>query len=335
MVTMVRALTGCQNVVDSSGGAEAYGGDLREYGAFDVFHPYCDLPFYPPVLDSLRDDQRWPLLGETIDHDVHRDLARLGDELPFWASALPELNAPGVRRQVDLPRVLDSSRFALEPTQSRHKALMESSRRKALFVRKTAIEAVRARTDFDGYVITGWRDTPISSSGFFDDWGSPRFTPEECRPWNGGGVLFPIPSRCPAWIHGGNRPGWLDPLAHFAGDVFLRLGGDGDAAGDEFDAASLAWKIVDIEGMTIARGTGPSDNGRHKEWAQVVVEDAAPGEYRLEARCGPVENAWRLWVRSEAGLARLRRLGRSRPGGADPRACDASGRRTDGRGEKA
>ena len=325
MVTMVRALTGCVDVADSSGGAEAYGGDLREYGAFDVFHPYCDLPFYPPVLDSLRDDRRCPLLGEFNDHDVHRDLARLGDELPFWTSALPELNAPGVRWQYDLPRVLDTSRFALEPTKSRHKALMASSRRKSLFVRKTVVESVRARSEFDGYVITGWRDTPISSSGFFDDWDKPRFTPEECLPWNGGGALFPIPSRCPAWSHGGNRPGWLDPFSHFEGDVFLRLGSDGDDGGPGFEDGELAWRITDLQGATVTRGTGPSEYGRQNEAAQVVWEDAPAGEYCLEARMGGVANAWPFWVFARPDWAACAGWGVHDPAGLLPELAELPG----------
>lgn len=296
MVALIKALTGCEDVVDNSGGEEAYGEDLREYGEFEDFHPYCDLPFYPPVLDELRDNRRYPLLGEFNDHDVHRDLARLGDELPFWASALPELNAKGVRWQYDLPRVLDSSRFALEPTKSRHKALMESSCRKALFIRKTAVEAVRARCDFDGYVITGWRDTPISSSGFFDDWNQPRFTAQECLPWNGGGVLFPILTRKTPWVDGGNRPGWLDPFAYFEGNVFLRIGADGDDAEESFEDGKPYWRVVDRSGATVARGARGSERGRSLEAIQVAWENAKPGEYRLEAGQGTVTNAWPIWV---------------------------------------
>ncbi len=278
MVDLVQALTGNPWVKDNSGGAEMYGGDLREYGAFDDFHPYCDLPFYPVVLDALRDSSKPILLGEFNDHDVHRDLARLGDELPYWASSLPELNAKGVRWQYDLPGVLDNSRFALEPTKSRHRALMESSRRKSLFIRKTVQEAVRARPEFDGYVITGLRDTPISSSGFFDDWGQARFTPEECLPWNGEGCIYPMPIRRPSWRDGGNRPGWLDPFAHFAGDVFLRLGADADGI--------LSWRILDSQGVVVIRGTEDL----------IAWQNAEPGEYRLEARVGAAENAWPLWV---------------------------------------
>ncbi len=322
MVAMVRALTGCEDVVDNSGGAEAYGGDLREYGAFDDFHPYCDLPFYPPVLDELRDSRRYPLLGEFNDHDVHRDLARLGDEMPYWASALPELNAQGVRWQYDLPAVLDTSRFSHEPTKNRHKALMESSRRKALFVRKTVVEAVRARSEFDGYVITGWRDTPISSSGFFDDWGTPRFSPEECLSWNGDGVLFPIPTRLTPWVHGGNRPGWRDPFAHFAGDVVLRLGADGDVG---FEDGVLAWRVVNVVGKTVARGTGPSGNARQLEAAQVVFENAPPGEYRIEARLGATVNSWPLWVVEWPAWAMCEGWGFHDPAGLIPELAELPG----------
>lgn len=298
MVDLVRALTGSEWVKDNSGGAEMYGGDLREYGTFNDFHPYCDLPYYPPVLDSLKDGDRPVLLGEFNDHDVHRDLSRLGDELPYWASSLPELNAKGVRWQYDLPKILDTSRFSQEPTRSGHKALMKSSREKALFIRKTVHEAVRARPEIRGYVVTGWRDTPISTSGFFDDWGAARFTPDECRPWNGPEVLFPIPTRRPPWTLGGNRPGWLDPLNHFEGDVFLKLGLATDQA-DPDARVGLWWRILDGEGAVVARGATDREH-LFSTWAQelgqIVWSDARPGEYRLEARAGEASNAWPLWI---------------------------------------
>jgi hypothetical protein len=200
LTQMVRNLTQCPMVKDNSGGAEMYGGDLREYGDFYDFHPYCDTHFYPAVLDTLLPASRKPmpiLLGEFNDIDVHRDLARTGDELPYWASNLAELNDKGVRWQYDLPGVLDDSRFANHPSRSGHAALMESSRRKALFIRKTVQEAVRARDAIAGYVITCWRDTPISAAGFFDDWGNARFSPAEVAPWNGEETLFLIPTRRP------------------------------------------------------------------------------------------------------------------------------------------
>jgi hypothetical protein len=297
MYGTVKTVSGSLLVADSSGGAEMYGGDPREFGDFYDFHPYCDLPFFPPVLDALLPgarEKKPTFLGETVDSDVHRDLARLGDEIPYWASALPELNARGVRWQYDLPEVLTSNRFSLEPTKNRHRALMESSRRMALFVRKHAVEAIRAREEIGGYVLTGLRDTPISSAGFFDDWGEPRFSPEECESWNGPGALFLIPNRVAPWVNGGNRPGYRDPLNVFAGPVAWKFG----AAVEGATEAQAMWTVRSEDGEVAARGFGPWRT-RHEPGTIDVAEafwDARPGEYRLEVEFGGFRNAWPLWV---------------------------------------
>ncbi|MCH7944510.1 MAG: hypothetical protein IIC73_00630 [Armatimonadetes bacterium] len=100
LVEMVQRETGCPLVKDSSGGAEMYGGDLREYGTFDDFHPYCDTHFYPSVLEGLRSGPREMkpvLLGECNDFDVHRDLRALKELAPYWSSQDPRENDMGVR----------------------------------------------------------------------------------------------------------------------------------------------------------------------------------------------------------------------------------------------
>ena len=297
MTGLIRNLTWGQLVKDDSGGAEMYGGDLREAGTFNDFHPYCDTEFYPSVLDSLENGPRTVkpiLLGEFNDVDVHRDLGRTEDRLPFWASALSELNAPGVRWQMDLPRILRICRFALEPRGNRHAALMESSRKKALFMRKYVVEAVRAR-DIQGYVITGWRDTPISSSGFFDDWGAARFKWDEVRTWNAPNVIFLIPHRKPRWTNGGNRPGFVDPLNHLEGDILIKVG----AAVDRKIESSLVWTIVDSNGKRVRRGHGnmlECDPHDSREVGEVFWPDAKPGEYRLLVEFGDGQNEWPLWV---------------------------------------
>lgn len=298
LTNLVHNLTGCPLVKDNSGGAEMYGGDLREYGTFYDFHPYCDLPFYPPVLDSLLPGARpeMPiLLGEFNDVDVHRDLARTGDELPYWASTLSELNDKGVRWQYDLPEVLNSSRFSNQPTRSRHAALMASSCSKAIFTRKVVHEAVRARDGIAGYVVTGWRDTPISSSGFFDDWNEARFSPADVAAWNGPSVLFLLPTRRPPWVYGGNRPGWVDPFNHFAGQVFWRVGVHAEWGIE----GGLVWKVVrSRDGKVVAYGASESTAVSALTSSEVgqIVWDAEPGEYRLEVEFGGVRNRWPVWV---------------------------------------
>ncbi|HXH61064.1 MAG TPA: hypothetical protein VNI20_06865, partial [Fimbriimonadaceae bacterium] len=198
LVQMVKDETGCPLVKDNSGGAEMYGGDLREFGTFDDFHPYCDTHFYPPVLESLRPgarEQRPILLGEFCDFDVHRDLARLKQEAPYWASADPALNDQGVRWQYDLPRVLAESRWA----NCDNSALIASSKSKRGWVRSRVMEAVYATPEIAGFVVTGWRHTPVSTSGLVDDALQPVYGQSKVDRWNRDDVLFLVPYRRPPW----------------------------------------------------------------------------------------------------------------------------------------
>lgn len=297
MVQVVQSRTGCPLVKDNSGGAEMYGGDLREYGSFDDFHPYCDLQFYRPVLESLHTGaqcDRPVLLGEYNDSDVHRDISRLGDELPFWASNMRELNAKGVRWQYDLPNFLPKTKFSNEPRKSGHRDLMESSRGQSLFIRKTVAEETRQFARSSGYVITGLRDTPVTSSGFFDDWGQPRFSPEECRSWNGDVCFFRIPTRRPPWIDGGNRIGWLDQSNFFAGHVFIKIGLHTGIATEGLPI----WRIRDNEGNVVASGGGRFQ-GFSPCWAGEVMQvegDLLPGDYSLLVEMGNCRNEWPLHV---------------------------------------
>lgn len=301
----VRQATGGALTKDNSGSAEMYGGDLREYGDFYDFHPYCDVPFYPEVLDSLLVGPRPPmpiLLGEFNDMDVHRDLSRLASEAPYWSSEDEALNAQGVRWQHDLPGFLHKNRFTRNPVEHRHEALMASSLSKARFVRKTVQEAVRARSEIAGYVVTGLRDTPISTSGIMDDWDRPRFTGEDLADWNGERCLFLIPSRRPPWVHGGNRPGWMDPFNHELGRVFWRVGIHSESPFEgeaEWDVLHVAWDGGARPQGRVAHGRiGPcrADPCTSTELGQIAWEAEFAGGYLLRVRTERAENRWPFWV---------------------------------------
>lgn len=298
MTRLVKNLTSAAFVGDDSGGAEVFGGDNRECGDFYDYHPYCDAPFYPQVLDQLLPGARGPkplLLGEFNDADVHRDLARLGNEIPFWASNLAELNERGVRAQFDLPEVLQNNRFSLHPSKEHHRALMESSRAQALFMRKAATEAVRERGSISGYVVTGWRDTPITSAGIFDDWGAERFTAAECARWNGPACLFLLAPRRVPWTHGGNRPGLGDPLNQFTGAVQWSVG-----VHTERDTKSgLVWRVIGPEMEIVAQGAEPFAEVaalRSTEIGKIHWRCDRPGEYQLQAEFADTLNEWPISV---------------------------------------
>lgn len=229
---MIREHTGCPLVRDNSGGAEMYGGDPREYATFYDYHPYCDLQSYRPVLEALNPGPRTVqplLLGEFNDYDrwMHQDaLHWLGT--PYWAANDEYLNAQGVRWQYDLPRgkaLLDAGTFDEKVGgEDLENVLSRLSGSKSLFIRRHVNQMVASMEWISGFVTTGFSDTPISSSGYFDHKGELKFVPDDLADHNFDLVPFLIPKRRPPWVAGGNRPGWQDLYAHFAGDLSLDIG---------------------------------------------------------------------------------------------------------------
>jgi hypothetical protein len=235
----VKEWTGGALVKDSSGGAEMYGGDPLEFGDFEDFHPYCDLRHYPSALDFLQSGARKTkgiLLGECNDFDSHRDLPRVLREQPYWASDDPALNDKGVRWQYDLPSVLSNTRFATDE-QASGKLLMQSREMK-LFVHRMFQEWLRSK-NFSGSVITGIADTPISTSGFFDDWGDAKFNPDEIAEFMGPDCFFLIPQRRLPWVNGGNTVGQWDAWHVFKGWNRLRIGLHSEQGFD----GKIAWHL--------------------------------------------------------------------------------------------
>jgi hypothetical protein len=137
-----------------------------------------------------------------------------------------------------------------------------------------------------GYVITGWRHTPISTSGMVDDDLNPVF--DDCNAWNGESMLFLILVRRPPWVNGGNRPGWLDPLCFFEGQAFFRIGSVNDKVKD----AKLKWWLAHYKGSVDASHLYlPAAN----EVGQVSLELLC-GDYVLGAKLGRPESFWPVWV---------------------------------------
>jgi hypothetical protein len=296
-VKKIQTLTKCDWVKDNSGGAEMYGGDPREFGTFEDFHPYGEAQFFGPLLDSLRLGPRKAkpiLLGETVDSDVHRDLAQIADTMPYWASAMRELNDQGVRWQYDIPKFLGNNRFAHEPEHSGHQDLMQKSIKKALFVRKHIVEQIRSRDDFEGYVLTGLRDTPISSSGILTDWARERYRPSDFLSFNGASCLFLIPQRDPRWTRGGNRAAYRDLYNFFEGEsTLVKIGFRGLQQN-----SSAIWRLTNEFMHTIAEGIGePVEvSSKPTEVLQAFLPALLPGTYRLHCEFGLTTNDWTIHI---------------------------------------
>lgn len=292
MVEFIQERTGCPMVKDNSGGAEMYGGDPREFGDFDDFHPYCDTHFYPQVLDSLLPGPRPHrpiLLGEFNDYDMIKDLERMDREGVYWVSENPDLNAQGVRWMHDFPSVMEKYRAELRP-RWQYRDLVKESEQQGLFMRKFVQENVRARKEISGYVITGWADTPISTSGFLNDWGEACCTPEQIADWNSELCAYIIPRRQPPWINGGNRPGWQDTLNHWTEDVYLQIGLHNSTAEDvEVDLSLEIRKELFPIGKQVIR------SGDSRQIGAVHIPEVERGcTYVKVLNRGEVLNTWMM-----------------------------------------
>lgn len=99
--------------------------------------------------------------------------------------------------------------------------LKEGQRRQTLLHRKFTIEFVRTYREMSGYVVTGLRDTPISTAGMFDDFGAPRYSPEEFTRFNADTVLSLSWHRRRNWVAGGDRPSYIDQWTYTGGDEIV------------------------------------------------------------------------------------------------------------------
>jgi len=292
---LISSLTGSPLVRDSSGGAEMFGGDPRESATFYDFHVYCDLPFLPDILDQLIPGSRHEqptLLGEFSDFDTHRDLPKLYEEHPPWASTLPEYNARGVRSRCNLPTVLSTSRFVHEPRENSHESLMARAAEKSSFIRKFAHETVRAREEIGGYVVNSMRDTPITGSGVFDDWEQSRISIEEAAIWNSESIAFLIPCRIGALLNGSFRMGYKDPFNVALGPNLWsggihserRLFGVGEFSlhknGETI--AKQAINPIELEALS------------SYEVGKLFVDIKSAGTYSLEFQFADVRNQWKI-----------------------------------------
>jgi hypothetical protein len=293
-----KALVGDALVRDNSGSGEAYGGLLDEYAEYYDYHFYAELPNFRPLLDHFaprtRPEQPF-LFGEFCDSDTFRDLRPL-DALPggrpWWATGDPERNPKGARWQYDIPWI--EERLRANGFWARGAELAAISHRQALLQRKATLETTRSYREVAGYVITGERDTPISTAGAFDDRGEPKFDAAAFAAFNGSTVLALAWDRRRAWVHGGDRPAPWDPYGYRSGDAVrakVVVAHHGAARGH----AHVRWSVRDDAGATLAAGEERSV----VEFAPGTVREATIARFAAPEVAAPLRLT--LSVQAEIG----------------------------------
>jgi hypothetical protein len=303
--------------VDNSGSAEAYGGVATAPSDFYDYHFYTDPHFFQPLVEHFdrgyRPARPW-LFGEFCDADTMRDFNRLQPE-PWW------LHEPVALDRDDFLYTRDYRRRLAEAGITDGGAeLTRIARKQATEVRKCILEQSRLHDATGGYVVSGWTDTPITTSGIVDDGGELKFEPQEWRRFNADAVLLLDRERRRTWERGGDRPAYRDPFSWRPDERpelhIILSNGFADTAGGK-----LLWSLTDHDGADLDRGTlsvPPVRGGEVGELGTIfpaikLPPLTAPAECRLSVevelslpngRSFSIQNEWPLWVVPRARLTR-------------------------------
>ncbi len=295
---------------DNSGSGESYGGLDFDYADFTDYHPYYDLHYFEPLLDNWRRDWQPPrpwIFGEFCDSDTFRDLSEInqanGGQRPWWLTEDNPVTRwrPESKAMLEAEQRLREARLGFSTQE-----LVRISYAQSLVIRKYTLELIRRRKGIGGYVVTGLRDTPISTSGLWDDFTRSKWSADQYIPINGEAVLSLDGSRRRRWQCGGDRPDRVDIYNHWSGDqghwaVILSLTGSEWPTG-----ADISWTLMDETGNQLASGTDLVPDGQPGNPRQAVVIDCKlpvvlqPKELSLRVFLKSsrlkVENQWPIWV---------------------------------------
>lgn len=298
-------------ICDNSGSGEAYGGLAVDFADFTDYHTYGELHFLEATLDNWRRDWQpvrpW-IFGEFCDADGFRDRDELmvanGGVPPWWMSTANPTHRwrPEVRALVEAPARLQAAALPFTDAE-----LVRIAAEQALMVRKYTLETVRKRNAVQGYVITGLRDTPIATSGIFDDFDRPKWEPARFRLFNDDALLMVEVSRSRHWHHGGDRAArldlhnwWADEVGQFS--VMLN-----QATAATVTSGRVQWQLLDPQGEPVATGelrtTQPVPPGRPIGIGVITLRlpaRATPQQYCLQLHFTSQEvqcrNTWPLWA---------------------------------------
>jgi hypothetical protein len=307
----VRNLVSDVLVCDNSGSGESYGGLDYDFSDFTDYHPYCDIHYFEALLDNWRRDWQSPrpwIFGEFCDSDTFRDIGEIidknGGQRPWWMTSD---NPVTTWRPESLALIEEEDRLERVQPGYKPQELVTISHAQSLVERKYTLESVRRRRGVGGYIVTGLRDTPISTSGIWDDLYRPKWETTEFLRINNEAVLTLDVTRKRRWHNGGDRPDRLDVFNHLSGStvrwkVVLYFTGT-----QHYKGSTLSWSLADTNGIEIQAGgneiTHEITPGVPQELGIItcnlpIVEKGT--EIRLDIslhdNLSAITNRWPIWV---------------------------------------
>jgi hypothetical protein len=299
-------------ICDNSGSGESYGGLDFDFADFTDYHPYYDIHYFEPLLDNWRRDWQKPrpwIFGEFCDSDTFRHPQTVidahGGQRPWW---LTEQNPVTAWRSESKAMLAAQERLAQAALPFSIQELERISYAQSHVTRKYTLESLRKRSGIGGCVVTGLRDTPISTSGIWDDFGRPKWEADEFLQVNGETVLSLEVGRRRQWRFGGDRPDRLDTHNFWSGEQASWHITIHTTATGGFEKPKLLWKLVDEDGRKLAAGMHraqcPAASGAPTDLGVIScrlpeVRQAARSlrlEVTLEADGQEIHNRWPIWV---------------------------------------
>lgn len=305
--TQARDATTGVLICDNSGSGEAYSGLTFDFADFNDYHFYCDLHNFGPLVDHFSRDWRKPrpwIFGEFCDCDDFRDVGEIdqanGGARPWWRDLL------GIDGRLDRwGYSVQEERMGQHGLPFSPQELVQISRRQSFLVRKAILEHVRSRSAMGGYVVTGLRDTPASTSGIFDDLHRPKYDAAAFKQFNADVVLSLELGRSRVWRNGGDRPARKDRFNHPANssvEYRIILAN----AGMPLNGNELRWTLTHSSGEVADSGRivlkTPLPSGKPQEIGSVrcwMPDVASPAKYTLSVELDAghvIHNQWPVWV---------------------------------------
>jgi hypothetical protein len=297
---------------DNSGSAEAYGGQHTELHDFYDYHFYTDPHWFAEVTRHFHRPYQparpW-LYGEFCDADTLRDFAQVADA--WWLTTPTPLERDEYTWQRE-----HGPRLAASGIDDHGRALTTLARKQATAVRKFILEEVRAGHASGGYVITGWRDTPIATSGLVDDHGELKYAPEAWRAFNQARVFGLDRERHRRWV-GGDRPAPRDRHVYWSDEgatlhVWLSNGAPQPTA-----SSALHLTLQDAQGQPVWTGrqsSPPVPGGTVREVAVFSLRlprVTTATAYTLSVHADELLNSWPIVVAPRMAAPRDLRLSTS------------------------
>ncbi len=212
-------------ICDNSGSGECYDG--VQDGKSDIYdyHFYSELHNLEGLINeftqSYRSKKPW-LFGEFNDIDTWRSMEKIRKASiceVYWADKDETKNLLRITHKnqgSDQPVYLQEEILETYGIREQAQGLEEISYRQAYDVRKYILELTRRYSAISGYNITNLRDVAITTSGIFDDFNNPKWSPEEFRKINNDMVLIYSKDLGRVWYRGGDRFLSMDLYNHFS-----------------------------------------------------------------------------------------------------------------------